>query len=375
VLYVGPSAESIFRFRIPFLRKCVLRGMRVSVASSGFSRQHYDVASIESFNIIAISQHRTSIRLSALISDLVDLASIIKNTRPTVVIAGGVRNIFLCSFVSYFVKSPHYVHHYTGLGALVSLDGLRVKVTGTLVFQFIRISMRHVRCVIFQNPDDRRYLQERGIINASRDVSRIILGSGVDLNQYLFSETPASSIKFLFIGRLLQEKGIIDFVQSVVLFHKRNPSTDVSFEVLGGEDIKVGSITQSELYSIAGGDCKLKFLGQVEDVRPYIRDAHCVVLPSYREGIPRAILEAMSIGRAIITTDAPGCRETVTDGYNGFLVPVRSPVELCLAFERYIVAPNRDKMGRRSRELVEGQFDARLIADQMWDVLENDVLS
>ena len=160
---------------------------------------------------------------------------------------------------------------------------------------------------------------------------------------------------FLLIARLLGDKGIREYVQAAKLVKQQYP--EAQFDLVGGLDTNPTSISQAELDQwIAAGT--INFLGRLSDVRPAIAECSVYVLPSYREGTPRTVLEAMAMGRAVITTDAPGCRETVLDGDNGFLVPVKDTDALAQAMLRFIEQPELiAQMGQRSRSIAEEKYD------------------
>lgn len=168
---------------------------------------------------------------------------------------------------------------------------------------------------------------------------------------------------FLLIARLLGDKGIREYVQAAKLVKQQYP--EAQFDLVGGLDTNPTSISQAELDQwIAAGT--INFLGRLSDVRPAIAACSVYVLPSYREGTPRTVLEAMAMGRAVITTDAPGCRETVVNGDNGFLVPVKDADALAQAMLRFIEQPGLiAQMGQRSRSIAEEKYDVHKVNAQM----------
>jgi glycosyltransferase involved in cell wall biosynthesis len=187
----------------------------------------------------------------------------------------------------------------------------------------------------------------------------VVNGSGVDLDKFVFISPLKVKPVFLLIARLIGDKGIREFVQAAQLIQRSYP--DCRFLLVGGLDSNPDAISQIELDDwIHNG--MVEYLGRLDDVRPAIARASVYVLPSYREGTPRSVLEAMAMGRAIITTDAPGCRETVIDGENGFLVPVKSVDALVDAMTRFIEDPDLAvRMGKRSREIAEEKYDVHKV--------------
>ncbi len=245
----------------------------------------------------------------------------------------------------------------TGLGyAFGNREDRRV--VSTIVPTLYRLALARAAGVFFQNPDDLSLFLERQLINA--EVKSVVLkGSGVDLDE--FSETPVvrRPITFLMIARLLRDKGVREYVQAAQVVKRRHP--EVKCCLVGWIDDSPNAIDDSELEGwLASG--AIEFLGRVNDVRPAIAASSVYVLPSYREGTPRTVLEAMAMGRPIITTDVPGCRETVANGVNGCLVPPMSSDSLATAMLSFVDDPDAiSRMGRKSRESAEQNYDVHQV--------------
>jgi glycosyltransferase involved in cell wall biosynthesis len=192
-------------------------------------------------------------------------------------------------------------------------------------------------------------------------------GSGVDISEYAVAPLPTMgdvpTARFLLIARLLGDKGIREYAQAAAIVKAKYPQ--VQFDLVGWIDDNPNAIQQHELDSWVN-EGVFNFLGRLADVQPAIAACSVYVLPSYREGTPRTVLEAMAMGRPIITTDAPGCRETVIDGYNGYLVPVKAVEELASAMEKFILNPELIvSMGAASRTLAEKKFDVHSVNQAM----------
>jgi glycosyltransferase involved in cell wall biosynthesis len=211
--------------------------------------------------------------------------------------------------------------------------------------------------VIFQNPDNRQVFVERGIVELPRTL--IVHGSGVNVEH--FSPAPLSQGEpvFLLIARLLGDKGIREYVRAAALLKEKYPA--VVLQLVGPDDPSPDGIPLDEVkkWHEAG---VIQYLGSTKDVRPYLAQCHVYVLPSYHEGTPRSVLEAMAMGRPVVTTDAPGCRETVQPGENGYLVPTRDAEALARAMERFILEPGLiGEMGSRSRRIAEQKYDVHKV--------------
>ena len=190
------------------------------------------------------------------------------------------------------------------------------------------------------------------------DKVRLLGGIGVLLDEWQPAPPVTQPVTFTLAARLLKEKGICEYAEAAKIIKRRYPRT--RFILLGGLDTNPGALKREEVEKWVRDDI-LEWYGNVPDVRPYFAQTSVYVLPSYyREGVPRSTQEAMAMGRPVITTDAPGCRETVIDGVNGFLIPPRDPEALIKAMERFILRPELIiQMGNESRKLVEERFDAR----------------
>jgi glycosyltransferase involved in cell wall biosynthesis len=218
--------------------------------------------------------------------------------------------------------------------------------------------------VIFQNPDDFEDFVAAGCL-ADRDKAQLVCGSGVDMEHYERQPLPEAPV-VLMIARLLRSKGVADYARAAEILRQRHKNA--RFQLIGPFDVGPDSIAEADLQEwIENG---LEYLGPKDDVREALAQCRIYVLPSYREGTSRSVLEAMAMGRPVITTDVPGCRETVDPGVNGILVPVRDPLALaraisCLINDSSMAA----RMGNASFEMVSQKFDVRKVNAQMMDAM------
>lgn len=284
------------------------------------------------------------------------LYMVLRKDTPQRLLAYTAKPVIYGILVAWAARVPLRYALITGVG--YALMGDRKGLITRAVTGLYRFSLSRATKVFFQNPDDERLFRQQGILAASVP-SVIVNGSGVDVASYAFRPIPAQAQVFLMIGRLLGDKGVREFAAAARRI--KNSAPYVRFHLVGWIDSNPDSIKQGELDAwIADGT--LEFLGKLDDVRPAIADSTVYVLPSYREGTPRTVLEAMAIGRPVITTDAPGCRETVIDGENGFLVPVKSVDALVEAMLKFIDDPTlAPRMGKRSREIAEEKYDVHKV--------------
>jgi len=280
-----------------------------------------------------------------------------RRERPDVVLNFSIKPAIYGSIAARLASVPRICSMITGLGYVFMEGGVLQRALRGAVGRAYRTALGFDARVFFQNPDDRRLFVEQGLVQAQRTV--VLPGTGVDTQD--FAPVPLPRLRFLFVGRLLADKGIREFVEAARLVRARRP--EVEFEVLGPFDSNPSAVDRAEVEAWRRGGA-VTYLGEVEDVRPVLARSAVFVLPSYREGLPRATIEAMAMGRAVITTDAPGCRETVEEGENGFLVPVRDAQALADAMLRFADEPALvESMGKRSREIVLERYDVRLVND------------
>jgi glycosyltransferase involved in cell wall biosynthesis len=226
-------------------------------------------------------------------------------------------------------------------------------VVNFVVSSLYQIALRFNKRVFFQNPDDLSVFINKGFVDEGDAV--LLNGSGINTETFKRSTKLPSHNSFLFIGRLLRSKGIFEFIRSAELLRKLHP--EVLFSIVGPLDDNPESLSSDELQTLIDKGI-VRYLGVVLDVKPYLESHQVLVLPSYREGTPRAVLEAMSMSMPIITTHAPGCRETVKEGVNGFLAKPKDTSSLLACMLSIIENPDAiECMGVRSREFVKERYD------------------
>jgi glycosyltransferase involved in cell wall biosynthesis len=289
---------------------------------------------------------------------LKQLNALFGEIKPDAVVSSTSKPVIFGSIASSSTKVPKVVSMITGLGYSF-IEGREVKrrIARLAATSLYRIALPKCSSIIFHNADDLRMFEEIGLLKPSAPV-HVVNGSGVDINYYKVAPQH-KVVNFVMISRLLADKGVREYAAAGLALRKSHSNSKVT--LVGGLDASPNSVTAQELaHWRAQG---LDFAGEVSDVRPLIAAASVVVLPSYREGTPRAILEGMAMGRAIITTNAPGCRETVVDGRNGVLVPPRDTKNLVGAMQKLADDPALvAAMGRNSRLIVCDKFDSAAVA-------------
>lgn len=286
----------------------------------------------------------------------VRLRQMFRNLKPDAIFSFTIKNNIFGAFAAKSLNIP-FIPNVTGLGTAFLSGGFLERVAITLY----RNAFRALPIVFFQNDDDQALFIGRGIVTSSQ--ARRLRGSGIDLKFFEVSAYPTGHTApvFLMIARLLKDKGVLEYVDAARRVKLRH--IDARFQILGATGLENRSAIDRETVRGWEEEGIIEYLGTVEDVRPVIESAHCVVLPSYREGAPRTLIEAAAMARPIITTDVPGCRDVVDHRITGFLCDVRSGENLAVACEKFIglTASDRADMGKAGRAKMEIEYDHSLV--------------
>jgi glycosyltransferase involved in cell wall biosynthesis len=280
---------------------------------------------------------------------------------PDAVIAYTVKPVTLGAAAAARARVPRFVSLITGVGyAFSGGNSIKRRLSEFAATFLYRRALRRSSAIVFQNPDDRDLFRARGLL-PERPEPVLVGGSGIDLVQFSPAPLP-DGCRFLMISRLLGDKGLREYGEAARRLKAKYP--EARFALVGYIDNSPDAVSRDELAAIEAGG--VEFLGRMDDVRSAIAECNVYVLPSYREGTPRSVLEAMAMGRAIVTTDAPGCRQTVDDGRNGFLAEPRDAGSLQAAMERFITDPTLiAPMGAESRRIAQERFDVNKVNEQM----------
>jgi glycosyltransferase involved in cell wall biosynthesis len=352
VILFGSYAPSLINFRGPLIRALIGRGHQVFALAPDLSEEVAAQLRALGAEPVEIALERASLDPRRVWDTAGRAERRFRALRPDVVIAYTITPIVVAAAAARAVGA-RFVPMITGLG-YPFLGGwhprrLAIRIAAILMY---RRALCHAEIVLFQNKDDLRDFRRYRALRADSRAA-LVNGSGVDLAHFA-ARPPPSHLSFLMIARFLKDKGIREYGEAAARLKREHP--DISFRLAGWLDRSPDSISSAELDAIVSGG--VEYLGKLDDVRDAIAQCSVYVLPSYREGTPRSVLEAMAIGRAVVTTDAPGCRETVVEGENGFLVPPRDAMGLESAMRRFIAEPDvAARMGAASRRIAEEKFD------------------
>ena len=361
VVVIGTVASSFLGFRADLIQALLQKDHVVYAFTSEYTE--LQLAKIAALGAIPVTYKLKRGGLNPLgdIKATYLLSKKIRAIAPDLVFSYFSKPVIFGTLAAKLAKVPRVIGMLEGLGYTFTEqpEGLskKTQLIKQIQVTLYKMALPKLDTLIFLNPDDPKDLLDTYSIKVKK--IEVLGGIGLNLDEYFHQpiERIKQPIKFLFIGRLLKEKGIHDFIAAARQVKQRYP--DTQFTVLGEIDpANLGALQQSELDELTSLNI-INYPGQVNNVQEWIADSHVFVLPSYREGVPRSTQEAMAIGRPIITTDVPGCRETVIDGVNGFLVEKWNPDALAEKMIYFIEHPEQiEKMGHESYKIAQEKFDA-----------------
>jgi glycosyltransferase involved in cell wall biosynthesis len=294
------------------------------------------------------------------------LRRILADERPDAVLSFTIKPVLYGSLVARWLGVPRVVSMITGMGSMFLPGDLRMRILLPAIHGAYRIAMRSNDGVFFQNDEDLDYFVSKRLVRRGQAIRTN--GSGVNLAEFVRSTDEVIKGSFLLIARMIEAKGVREFAAAARILKARFP--EAKFTLVGPIDHGPGAISRAE---IAGWERErvLDYLGEQPDVRPFLARSEVYVLPSYYfEGVPRSILEALAMGKPVITTDWRGCRDTVHSGVNGFLVPPRDAEALASAMAGFLEDPGLSApFGSASRQMAEKRFDVDIVNRAVMDAL------
>jgi glycosyltransferase involved in cell wall biosynthesis len=357
VVIFGSYAPSLVNFRGSLIEAIANRGHDVLAIAPAI-----DLATAKALRGLGartreVDVDNQSLNPLGIVRTVRGLARLLRDERPGVILSYTIKPVVIGAFAASAAGIPKIVSLITGAGyAFTGGSELKRLISRAAATALYRMALRRSSAVVFQNADDERLFRDLGLVASSQKVDRVN-GSGVDLDHFSTSPHPPRTA-FLMVSRLLGDKGIREFAAAAKRLKTQHP--EVPIHLVGYLDSSPDSIAETELRAIL--DSGVIFHGRLDDIRPAMEQCSVYVLPSYREGTPRSVLEAMAMGRAIITTDAPGCRDTVNPSVNGVLVAPRDVESLYRAMLHFVETPGLDsRMGSQSRKIAESKYDVRKV--------------
>ena len=371
VIIVGALPESLVNFRGEFIRSLVLAGHRVTAMACKADSK--SVAAIETLGVKFRPFPIVRAGLNPLdeIRMLYALRQAFLEIKPNMVIAYTIKPVIWSGVALFGLREVSYFTLITGLG--FSFDGATIprRILRTIASVLYRLSLRRATRVVFQNKDNCDFTIQNNL--APPEKCFVVDGSGVDISWFKPTALPSGPPIFLLIARLIADKGLREYAIAAALVKLKYP--EAVFQLLGPADPSPNSIPMNEVNSWKKFD-SIHYLGSAEDVRPFIAKCHVYVLPSYHEGMPRTVLEAMAMGRPILTTDTPGCRETVVPNLNGHIIPKANAEALAEKIIWFLENRSRwQDMGDSSRQIAETRFDVHKINKELIKILNLDCVA
>lgn len=360
---IGGLARSLVNFRKPLL--CSLREAGFQVHTMAGAPDPETVNTLQELGITfeKVPLDRTAMNPFADLRAGHAMWRQLRRDKPNAVLAYTIKPVIFGLVAARLAGVQNRYALITGLGFGLTGTTWKRRLLAFALRRLYKFALHDVRLVFFQNPDDETLFSTS--ILSSDTPTKVVRGSGVDTKHFAFSPVPPSPpFRFLFIGRFTVEKGLRELMQAIRLL-RQHPGLDFEVHTVGWVDSNPSGLTDLEVQTWLE-EGLIVHHGESSDVRPHIDSCHVLVLPSYREGTPRSVLEAMSMGRAVITTDAPGCRETTVHGETGLVVPAKDPHALAKAM-KHLVTDHKmvESLGRAGRQRVLDLYEAETVAQTM----------
>lgn len=358
IIIISPKNRTLYNFRGDLIRKIIDLGHEVIV--TGPNNNDLEEVLKLGVRFVVIKMNKTGVNP---ISDYIymrKLTKLLRRERPDITLGYTIKPVVYGSLASKKAKVKNICVMITGAGYLFTANTLKAKILRKFAVLLYKRGLKAANTVIFQNQDDLHEFASKKLVDNYK--SKIVNGSGVNLKIFQKTEYP-EQITFFMLSRIMYSKGVREYLEASKIIKERYPN--VRFMLLGAIENIQDTVPHTILKPFIDNNI-IEHFGETSDVKEFYKQCSIYVLPSYREGTPRTVLEAMSMGRAIITTDAPGCRETVIDGVNGFIVPIKNVEKLVEYMEFFINNPDKIiSMGEASRLYCEEKFDVDKVNIQM----------
>ncbi len=356
VLVLSSFTTSLFWFRIDMMQAFLREGHEVLAVADESEELWAEKFSQLGIRYRSIPVQRNGMNPIKDLKTLRALKQLLKEERPDRIFAYQAKTVIYGGIAAGSCGIKEFYPLIAGLGSIFLSNDLKTRLVRTVLVNEYRLGMKKAPAAFFQNDDDLGVFLKHRII--TKDKAVILNGSGVNLEKFPPVPQP-EDFAFLCISRLIRDKGVMEYLQACRIIKQRHP--EVRCMLIGPFDTNPSAIHPEDLQGFLD-DGSVEYFGEQKNVQPYLAQCSTYVLPSYHEGTPKTVLEAMATGRPILTTDAPGCRQTVPEGKNGLLVPVRSVPSLVEAMEQLLSSPELCKsMGQESLKLARKQYDVHIV--------------
>jgi glycosyltransferase involved in cell wall biosynthesis len=356
ILVFSSLAYSLVNFRGALLNSMREGGHDVLAVAPDEDSFVSDWLAEHKIRFTTVSMNRTGMKPLQDLQTLLGYVRLIAKEKPDLILAYTQKPIIYGGIAARLAGNVPFYALMSGLGYLFSPDGAKPGLVRTIFLRLYREGVRRARKIFVFNRDDQADMLEAGIVDARQTVIQVP-GSGVDTSRFAHQPLPEGAPHYLMVGRLMRDKGVYEFLEAARRVGQEFP--EARFSILGrAETFNPTGISEGDIAGLQK-EYSVNFLAETTDVRPYLAQSSVFVLPSYyREGLPRTILEAMATGRAVITTDMPGCRDPIEDGKSGIIVPPRNVDALADAMRSFLTNTTQaSEMGNRARAIAEQVYD------------------
>lgn len=361
---ISPKNRTVYNFRGDLVKDIIAKGYEVIVTGPDQTDVEKITALGARFKEIPMNKTGTSV-----LADLKyckALTAFLKEEKPDATLGYTVKPDTFGAIAASRAGVRNITSLVTGGGYTFIATSMKARVLGIIVRMLYRIGFRKANQVIFQNEDDLKEFSEKGLVK--RDKCSFVHGSGINLDHFEIASFPEIP-SFFMLSRLLKSKGVQEYLEAAKIVKQKYP--EVKFYLLGKYETVMQDALPKEYIEQFIQQGIVERFDETNDVRPYYSMSSIYVLPSYREGTPRTVLEAMAMGRPIITTDTQGCRETVKEGVNGFLVPIKNSKAVAEKMIWFLEHKDQiPQMGKNSRQYAEEKFDVRKVNADMIRMME-----
>lgn len=364
IVIIASFTDALVNFRGALIRDLISKGHEVIALGPNHSEETIEKLQHMGAKFELIKLNRRGMNPLSDLGTLMNLYRTLKRLKPDITFSFTIKPVLYGSLAAWMAGTKNITSMITGIGTMFSRNSFSTKIINCFLRPLYKLALSKNQTIYFQNPDDRDLFKSLRLISNTHNIT-ITNGSGVDIDHFQPVPFP-NTIAFLLIGRIIKEKGIFEYIDAARLI--KNSYPDITFNLAGWYDEESTEIRN--YVNQAMEDKTINFLGELKDVRPAIEKCSVYVLPSYAEGTPRTVLEAMAMGRPVITTDVPGCRQTVVDGKNGYLVKSKDSSILADAMLRFINQPNLIKeMSPKSREIAQVKYDVSKVNSTIMEAM------
>tara|TARA_B100001250_G_C19816742_1_gene798827 strand:- start:7156 stop:8301 length:1146 start_codon:yes stop_codon:yes gene_type:complete len=353
ILICSNHAWTIFNFRKSLINDLIKNNYEVELLTQFDGYENKITSQLSGIHSLYISRKGVNI-----LTDLITFFHIIYRLlkiKPDILLTYTIKPVIYGSLATKILRIKT-IPMITGLGTTFISQNWITRVVKSLY----KIALKKQKIVFFQNKEDKNLFLIENLINKNQ--ARLVPGSGIDTKKYNYVKMPLKkNLTFLLIARIIKDKGVLEFVEAASIV--KSKYHNISFKLLGPKDVQNRTAISNEIIDEWQKKGFVEYLGETDDVLPYIVDSDCIVLPSYREGTSMVLLEAAAIGRPIITTNVPGCKEVVEDNINGLLCKEKNSLDLSKKIEKMInlTHEQRTKMGLYGREKIKREFDSKIV--------------